>query len=766
MSGRKKILGLLEYQRRAFWFLFFLAFVIAISVSVFSVQVVLEEVRRDSRRVSGFLREEIQTLLISRKTALDRLSNVGGFRKGEGDFFLQFFSFLGKTSRSCRVEQVFAGPNLKGVVLPPKSLDGKWHLSPLLSPMGSLSLLVASPREGGYVVGSLLVPKIFSSRGEEEYRGFWGLVISDGGEVFSSRNDRGLFPAGSVVPRSFLDSFRRYGKFRIAGWSVEILTRNLAPGLLYVTGIWMDQVYRKSLLLGIGSGSIFLGAVLVILLFARRLFRRTYEDFSDLAKVFGHLDSSIQEASSPLDAIAEIRYRYQRELNQDFGYFKESQALVRAFSGMMESVAGQGQELAALYEETSALQQELMYSNSELRHALERLEELALFSQTAVEARSPKEAAATLIRSMTSFSKAKAGGVVILEDRHPVVLAFEGKPEVRENLEKLLEDRALQEHAEVVSFSGEMWHAFPISYLGSLLGAVLLAEETRKTNELRKELHSVMAHFVPHVGGILRSRILVDEVHRSFHYMAVRLQMISSAYHDETGEHLARIRSYTHFVGEKLGISGDILDDLGTYSMLHDIGKLKVPLDILAKPGKLTPEEFGIVKNHAQYGAELLGDSDWLSMAREICLCHHERWDGSGYPQGLKENEIPLSARIVGLVDIYDALRSRRSYKAPFSHEKSCRIILEGDGWVDPKHFDPEILSLFREYARNSTRFSVPAPGRRNGRSFDFSAEKDCSGRWYTIFRNSLFWVTNLAPVFSALPRAWGSDRFAARVNE
>lgn len=704
MSGMKKMRGLLEYQRRAFGLLSLLALGIAIFVSLLSVRVVLEEVRRDSRMVSDFLRENIQVLLASRKAALDRFPHVEDFRKEEEEFFLQFFSFLGKTSRTCRIDQVFTGPNLKGVVLPSKFLDGKWHLSPLLSFRGSLSLLAASPREGGYVVGSLLVPEIFSSKGEEEYRGFWGLVVSDGGEVFSARNDRGLFPPGSVVPRSFLKNFQQYEKSRVAGWPVEILTRNLAPGLFYVTGIWMDQVYWTSLLLGAGSGSVFLGAVLLLLFFARRLFRKTYEDFSDLAKVFGHLDNSIQEASSPLDAIAEIRYRYQRELNQDFGYFKESRALARAFSGMMESVASQGQELAALYEETSALQQELMYSNSELRHALERLEELALFSQTAVEARSPKEAATSLIRSMTSFSKAKAGGVVILEDRHPVVLAFEGKPEVRGNLENLLENRALREYAEIVPFSGEIWHAFPISYLGSLLGAVLLAEENNKNNELREELHSVMAHFVPHVGGILRSRILVDEVHRSFHYMAVRLQMISSAYHDETGEHLSRIRSYTHFVGEKLGISGDILEDLGTYSMLHDIGKLKVPLDILAKPGKLTPQEFEVVKNHARYGAELLGDSDWLSMARDICFCHHERWDGSGYPQGLKEREIPLSARIVGLADIYDALRSRRSYKEPFTHEESCRIILEGDGRVEPKHFDPEILGLFREHAKEFDR--------------------------------------------------------------
>nr|HPQ37901.1 HD domain-containing phosphohydrolase [Synergistaceae bacterium] len=158
-------------------------------------------------------------------------------------------------------------------------------------------------------------------------------------------------------------------------------------------------------------------------------------------------------------------------------------------------------------------------------------------------------------------------------------------------------------------------------------------------------------------------------------------------------------RSYTRFLGEKLGITGDYLEDLGTYSMLHDIGKLKVPLHILSKPARLTPEEFGIVKMHTRYGVDILGDSDWLSMARDICLCHHERWDGSGYPRGLQGKAIPLAARIVGLADVYDALRARRCYKEPFSHEESRRILLEGDGRVKPEHFDPEILALFQEHA-------------------------------------------------------------------
>ncbi len=704
----RKVLGLLEYQRRAFCLLLLLALVIGLFLAFFSMRVVLEDFRRNAQQSSDLLRREVRSLLDSRRTALDLFETWGGAGCGAlaGElepFFLQFFNFIGQTGRQCRVERIYAGPNLKGIPLDPALLDGFWHLSPLFSSTGSLGLVAASPRKGGYLVGALPIPDILLREAGADRRGVWGVVASTGGVVFSAQNHRGLFPPGSLVPRDFLD-FQEYERTRIAGWPVEVLVREIAPGLVYITGIWVDQVYRTSFLIGAVAGVAFLGAVLLILFFARRLFQKTYEDFSDLARVFGHLDRSIQEAPSPLDAIAEIRYRYQREFAQEYGHFKESRALVRAFSGMMESVATQGQELAALYEETSALQQELLYSNRELRQALERLEELAHFSQTAVEARSPKEAAVTLIKTMTSFSKAKAGGIVLMEEKRPVVLAFEGDPEVCRNLEKLLEDRALRGYAEVVHTPEEIWHAFPISYLGSLLGAVLLAEKSEGSNDLREELHGVMAHFVPHVGGILRSRMLVEEVHRSFHYMAVRLQMISSAYHDETGEHLARIRSYTHFVAEKLGISGDHLEDLGTYSMLHDIGKLKVPLHILAKPGKLTLEEFGVVKNHARYGVEILGDSDWLSMAREICFCHHEKWDGSGYPRGLAGKKIPLSARIVGLVDVYDSLRSRRSYKEPFSHEKTCRIILEGDGRVEPGHFDPDILALFREYAEDFDR--------------------------------------------------------------
>ena len=138
------------------------------------------------------------------------------------------------------------------------------------------------------------------------------------------------------------------------------------------------------------------------------------------------------------------------------------------------------------------------------------------------------------------------------------------------------------------------------------------------------------------------------------------------------------------------------VDDLIIFARLHDMGKIKVPLEILMKEGPLTGEEYEIVKNHTTWGAEIVGDASWLVPARNICLTHHEKWDGSGYPNGLKGHEIPIEGAIVAMADIYDALRSPRSYKDGFTHEEVVRIILEGDGRTCPDHFHPEVLKWFR----------------------------------------------------------------------
>ncbi|MFH0995883.1 MAG: HD domain-containing phosphohydrolase [Pseudomonadota bacterium] len=141
----------------------------------------------------------------------------------------------------------------------------------------------------------------------------------------------------------------------------------------------------------------------------------------------------------------------------------------------------------------------------------------------------------------------------------------------------------------------------------------------------------------------------------------------------------------------------DIID-ISNASPLHDIGKVGISDNILLKPGKLTAEEFEVMKTHAMIGANTLQaarkkypKNAFINMGIAIARSHHEKWDGSGYPDGLVGEDIPLSARIMAVSDVYDALRSKRPYKPAFTHEKSCEIIMEGAG----RHFDPAVIHAF-----------------------------------------------------------------------
>lgn len=160
---------------------------------------------------------------------------------------------------------------------------------------------------------------------------------------------------------------------------------------------------------------------------------------------------------------------------------------------------------------------------------------------------------------------------------------------------------------------------------------------------------------------------------------------------NETGEHLKRIAKYSRLMAEHLGMTKKFIDSMENFSPFHDIGKVGIPDNVLLAPRKLTEAEFEIIKTHPTIGYDILKKTETLSFAADIAYCHHEKWDGSGYPRGLAGEDIPLSGRITALVDVYDALRMKRPYKDPWTHEKVCDLINSEKG----KHFDPQLVDLF-----------------------------------------------------------------------
>jgi response regulator RpfG family c-di-GMP phosphodiesterase len=180
-----------------------------------------------------------------------------------------------------------------------------------------------------------------------------------------------------------------------------------------------------------------------------------------------------------------------------------------------------------------------------------------------------------------------------------------------------------------------------------------------------------------------------------------RLASLAEFRDSGSGNHILRVGLYANKVSEMLDLPMTFIDKITFASTLHDIGKMGIPAAILFKEPPLTEEESSMLKEHTTIGQRLLGNSPspLLQMAAEIALTHHENWDGTGYPQGLRAKQIPLAGAIVKVCDVYDTLRSRHFFKKPMSHEQAIHALQHGNDLIQPAHFHPDVLDAFLEIA-------------------------------------------------------------------
>lgn len=222
-----------------------------------------------------------------------------------------------------------------------------------------------------------------------------------------------------------------------------------------------------------------------------------------------------------------------------------------------------------------------------------------------------------------------------------------------------------------------------------------------------KKIEDELERYNQHLEELVEAK--VKEISDSQFATIFALSRLAESRDDDTGEHIERTANFCQLLAKKLqtipgygeSITDSFIDALYKASPLHDIGKVGIADNILLKPGKLTKEEFDTMKSHVQIGYDTLAEvssqydkNEFLKVGMEITLYHHEKWNGSGYLSGLEGEDIPLSARIMALADVYDALRSKRVYKDAFSHEESVKIISESSG----SHFDPTVVDTFLRY--------------------------------------------------------------------
>lgn len=330
----------------------------------------------------------------------------------------------------------------------------------------------------------------------------------------------------------------------------------------------------------------------------------------------------------------------------------------------------------------------------------------------------------------------RTDGTVIWSDNRGVVgNNYAEDPEFRKAMTGVVSysmDNPKKEEQEGEKAGGHILQIYiPVREQGTTIGIVEIYEDANKLMAEIKDRSTYVWKIVIGSGVLLyillfalfygayrreaRSGSNLQSTRDALIYMLVYLAEMRDI---ETGKHLERTSSYVRILAMELQkdspyssyLTDEYINDLVKASPLHDVGKVGIPDAILFKPGRLTDDEFNQMKRHTEYGAKVLREAaerltfrSFLTMATQVAVGHHERWDGRGYPFSLSGDEIPLSARIMAVADVYDALRSKRSYKAEFDHSYSRDFILSQKG----KQFDPWVVDAFQRGEQEFEKISV-----------------------------------------------------------